>query len=237
MMTMFLAGGDLWKAISPSDAGDLCLFENLGNSLDAYNTQHTKRHSLLWENRKQTEVGVKWSKIISRSSILHWVRAIGWTQKECRMPRYLKSLGLGQAAGFYHIPIRSVGQHGSRHFQHINRLSTQPDPSLSLSLYMCYFKLGKVEMLLANCDNGQGGEQRQWQDDVSRWWLRGKLNWSVARIALSSFAQDDCDNNILIFSLIALKWQSWWSLRCWQEYHLQKLLFHFVIVFKWIYAD
>ena len=125
---------DLWKAISPSDAGDLCLFENFGNSLDAYNTQHTKRHSLLWENRKQTEVGVKWSKIISRSSILHWVRAIGWTQKECRMPRYLKSLGLGQAAGFYHIPIRSVGQHGSRHFQHINRLSTQPDPSLSLCL-------------------------------------------------------------------------------------------------------
>ena len=83
--------------------------EKFGNSLHAYNTQHTKRHSLLWENRKQTEVGVKWSKIISRSSILHWSRAIGWTQKECRMPRYLKSLALRQAAGFYHIPIRSVG--------------------------------------------------------------------------------------------------------------------------------
>ena len=93
-----------------------------------------------------------------------------------------------------------------------------------MSLYMCCFKQSKAEMLVANCDNGQGGEV-QWQDDVSRWWLRGKLNWSVARIALSSFAQDDCDNNISIFSLTALKWKSWWSLRCWQEDHLQKLLF------------
>ena len=104
--------------------------EKFGNSLHAHNTQHTKRHSLLWENKKQTEVGVKWSKIISRSSILHWSRAIGWTQKECRMPRYLKSLALGQAAGFYHIPIRSVGQHRCRHFQHISRLSTQSSKNL-----------------------------------------------------------------------------------------------------------
>ena len=148
--------------------------ETFGNSLHAYNIQHTKRHSLLWENRKQTEVGVKWSKIISRSSILHWRQAIGWTQKECRMPRYLKSLALGQAAGFYHIPIRSVGQHRSRHFQHINRLSTQPSKifpmflfTLSLGGYVAIYvtlgsrepfgeirtKLGKVKILPANCDN------------------------------------------------------------------------------------
>ena len=124
-----------------------------GNSLHAHNTQHTKRHSLLWENKKQTEVGVKWLKIISRSSILHWSRAIGWTQKECRMPRYLKSLALGQAAGFYHIPIRSVGQHRCRHFQHISRLSTQSSKifpmfpvTLSADMGMWYISVTKVSI-------------------------------------------------------------------------------------------
>ena len=124
-----------------------------GNSLHAHNTQHTKRHSLLWENKKQTEVGVKWLKIISRSSILHWSRAIGWTQKECRMPRYLKSLALGQAAGFYHIPIRSVGQHRCRHFQHISRLSTQSSKifpmfpvTLSADMGMWYISVTNVSI-------------------------------------------------------------------------------------------
>ena len=111
----------------------VCMMRRWTNSLHArYTTQHTKQHSLVRENRKQTETEVKWSKIISRSGILRWAWAItfrdkrnvecphvwkfewklnydleknmfwhlslglnmiGWSQKECRMPRYLKSLG------------------------------------------------------------------------------------------------------------------------------------------------
>ena len=54
-----------------------------------------------------------------------------------------------------------------------------------------------------------------------------QLNWSVARIATSSFAGDDDKisvDNISILRLAVLECQSWWSLRCWQEYHQQKLL-------------